>query len=67
MLTVTVNDEEKILDKPLHLQEALDAWGYRGKAYAVAINALFIPRRRYPETLLKDGDKIDILSPLSGG
>ena len=67
MLTVTVNGQEKILDKSLHLHEALNAWDYRGNAYAVAINTTFIPRSRYAETLLKDGDKIDILSPLSGG
>jgi thiamine biosynthesis protein ThiS len=33
----------------------------------VALNASFVPRSRYPDTLLKDGDAIDILTPLSGG
>jgi sulfur carrier protein len=67
MLTVTVNGQEKILEKPLNLNEALTEWGYRSHAFAVAINATFVPRSRYAATLLKDGDAIDVLSPLSGG
>ena len=67
MLKLTVNGQEKILDKSLPLNQALSEWGYRGNAFAVALNATFVPRSRYPETLLKDGDAIDILAPLSGG
>ncbi len=67
MLKFTVNGQEKTLDKSLPLNQALSEWGYRGKAFAVALNATFVPRSRYPETLLKDGDAIDILAPLSGG
>ena len=67
MLKLTVNDQEKILDKPLSLDQALSEWGYHGNAFAVALNATFVPRSRYSEILLKDGDTIDILAPLSGG
>lgn len=67
MLKLTVNGQEKILEKSLSLNQALSEWGYQGTAFAVALNATFIPRGRYPETLLKDGDAIDILAPLSGG
>jgi len=67
MLKLTVNGQEKTLDKPLSLTQALSEWGYRGNAFAVALNASFVPRSRYPDILLKDGDAIDILTPLSGG
>ena len=67
MLKLTVNGQEKTLDKSLPLNQALSEWGYRGNTFAVALNATFVPRSRYPETRLKDGDAIDILAPLSGG
>ena len=67
MLKLIVNGQEKILDKPLSLTQALSEWGYRGNAFAVALNATFLPRSRYTDTLLKDGDALDILIPLSGG
>ncbi|MFO1434291.1 MAG: sulfur carrier protein ThiS [Candidatus Competibacteraceae bacterium] len=67
MLKLTVNGQKKILDKALPLNQALSEWGYHGNTFAVALNTTFVPRSRYPETLLKDGDTIDILAPLSGG
>ena len=67
MLKLTVNGQEKTLDQPLTLNQALREWGYRSNAFAVALNATFVPRSRYSDTQLKDGDALDILTPLSGG
>jgi sulfur carrier protein len=35
--------------------------------FAVAVNGQFIPRSQCMETELKDGDKIELLSPIQGG
>lgn len=68
MLKVKLNDQEKFLEKPTPLQQALADWGYyQGKAFAVALNGAFVARSRYAQTELQDGDVIDILTPLSGG
>lgn len=67
MLTITLNGCERRLDRPRPLDEALEEWGYRGRSFAVAINRSFVPRSQHGETMLADGDSIDIVAPLSGG
>jgi sulfur carrier protein len=67
MLTVILNGEPKRLERSLELNQVLETWGYHGKAFAVAVNGAFVPRSRYPHTVLSDGDKIEVVAPLSGG
>ncbi|WP_233010311.1 sulfur carrier protein ThiS [Rheinheimera faecalis] len=35
--------------------------------FAVALNGRFIAAAQYPDTLLKAGDQLDIVSPIAGG
>lgn len=35
--------------------------------FAVAVNLQFVPNRQYPQTLLHNGDRIDIITPVTGG
>jgi sulfur carrier protein len=35
--------------------------------FAVAINMQFVPSGHYAQTRLQDGDKIDIIRPVTGG
>lgn len=35
--------------------------------FAVAINLQFVPNSQYAQTSLQDGDKIDIIRPVTGG
>lgn len=35
--------------------------------FAAAINMTFVPNARYRETLLHDGDRIDVIAPVTGG
>ena len=36
-------------------------------ASAVAINQEFVPRSHYTETLLQEGDQLELLVPMQGG
>lgn len=67
MLKILLNDQEKLLNQPLSLQDALAEWGYQGQAFAVARNGAFVARSQQATTQLQDGDVIDILKPMSGG
>jgi len=40
---------------------------YEGTHYAVAVNYRVLPRARWNETELRDGDKVEILTPRQGG
>ena len=35
--------------------------------FAVAINAVFVPKSAYAETRLVDGDRIELVIPMQGG
>ena len=50
------------------LQALLLAQGYELQAaFACAINNTFVPRLQWPERLLQSGDRIDIVTPITGG
>lgn len=40
---------------------------YEGGFFAVAVNQNVVPRRDWDQPVLKDGDKIEIVSPRQGG
>jgi sulfur carrier protein len=35
--------------------------------FAAAINLAFVPKNRYDQTLLQEGDQIEIIAPITGG
>jgi sulfur carrier protein len=67
MLHVNCNGQPKILEQSLSLAQALTLWGYLAPGFAVAINAVVIPRSTYATTQLHDGDQIEIVAPFEGG
>ena len=50
------------------LQDLLLARGYSlQSAFACAINRAFVPRPQWPERALQAGDRIDVVTPITGG
>ena len=50
------------------LQALLLAQAYDLKsAFACAINNTFVPRQQWSERVLENGDRIDIVTPITGG
>ena len=50
------------------LQALLEARGFDFKsAFACAINNAFVPRPQWPERALQNGDRIDVVTPITGG
>jgi len=66
MVNVVVNGEPKALRSEA-LPDALRELGYTGKHFAVAIDGVFVPRGRYDEVRLRDGVRLEALSPIQGG
>ena len=67
MIKVSVNGEVKELENNLNVAEMIEALEYKVKGFAVAINTTFVPIAKYDETIIKEGDTIDILAPVQGG
>lgn len=67
MIKVSVNGEVKELDNDLNISEMIEVLEYKVKGFAVAVNMTFVPIAKYNETIIKEGDTIDILAPVQGG
>ena len=67
MIKVSVNGELKELETNLNVGQMIEALKYKVKGFAVAVNTTFVPITKYDETIIKEGDTIDILAPVQGG
>lgn len=67
MITVWHNDVSAQVAEALLLTRFLIDCGYALDVYAVAVNGVFLPKESHATYVLKDQDRIDILSPMQGG
>lgn len=66
-LEISLNGERLETEAPT-LQALLLARGYALQgAMACAINNTFVPRPQWPERELLSGDRIDVVTPITGG
>ncbi len=65
-MRILLNGAERQLTAS-HLDEALDALGYKGAVVATAVNGRFVPALRRANTQLYDGDSLEVLAPMQGG
>jgi len=66
-IKVSVNGEIREIDENLNVKELIEALDYRTKGFAVAVNTTFVAIDSYTEKMIKEGDIIDILTPVQGG
>jgi sulfur carrier protein len=67
MIKVSVNGEIKEIRENLNIHALINELKYTQKGFAVAVNTTFVSIKKYEETIIKDGDTIDILAPVQGG
>ena len=66
-MTVTVNGKPMELPEGLSIDDLLSRLKIRREFTAVAVNREVTQRAHYAETLLSDGDKVEIVHPMGGG
>jgi len=66
-LQFTLNGQAHSAPGPLRLDALLERVGLAERRVAVAINASVIPRSRYAEARIQDGDRIEIIHAVGGG
>lgn len=64
---IKVNGEEKPLEGEMLLSDFLGKEGYQKERIAVELNEKIIPKGRYEETMLYDGDVLEVVSFVGGG
>lgn len=65
-ITVLINNTSFTLHAPAKLVDAVTQFGIQ-PPFAAAVNLQFVPNTRYPQTPLHDGDRIDLIAPVTGG
>lgn len=63
---ITVNGE-KLQANEVKLSALLEEKKYKTERIAVEINGDILPKSQYENTILKDGDKVEIVSFVGGG
>ena len=69
-MKIKVNGEEKNLeigDEKALLSSTLKILGYRQNTVVVEVNDLVINSKKWDEKILKDGDRLEIVSIVGGG
>lgn len=65
-ITLTLNGQPMELPADATLADAAAASGVQ-PPFAAAVNLQFVPRTRYAQTPLQAGDKVELISPVTGG
>jgi thiamine biosynthesis protein ThiS len=67
MIEITVNGNTSKLDEPTNISEFLLLKGFEGRSVAVAVNSIVIRRTSFNNTIINDGDVVEIVRPVGGG
>jgi sulfur carrier protein len=67
VIAITVNGERRQFDGPLNFAELVTRLDLAGKRVAVERNGEIVPRSRYAEERLADGDRLEIVVAVGGG
>jgi sulfur carrier protein len=65
-MRVIVNGEQKEISS-MRVDALLSELEYEGTHFAIALNFDVVPKSRWAETALKNGDEIEIITPRQGG
>ena len=64
---ITVNGKEVTLTGALCVADYLEQNNYQIKRIAVEMNGDILPKYSYSDTMLKDGDRLEVVSFVGGG
>lgn len=64
---ITVNGNEIELSGALSVADYLEQNNYQLKRVAVELNGDILPKYEYSDTMLKDGDRLEVVSFVGGG
>jgi sulfur carrier protein len=67
VIQLSINGEPRGFSAPLDLARLIEALALAGKKIAVERNGEIVPRSRYAETELADGDHLEIVVAVGGG
>lgn len=67
MIAINVNGERREFEAPLNCAELITRLELAGKRVAIERNGEIVPRSRFPDQVLLDGDRLEIVVAVGGG
>ena len=67
MIALTINGERRSFDDPLTVAQLIEVLRLAGKRIALERNGEIVPRGRFAEQALLDGDRLEIVVAVGGG
>ena len=67
MTTLIINGTTRSFDGDLDLNQLLESLSLAGKKLAIEYNGELVPRSRYAECQVADGDRLEIVIAVGGG
>ena len=67
MIQVTVNGAAHRFERPVNVVALLETLQMAGKKVAVERNGEIVPKSRHGETLVENGDRLEIVVAVGGG
>ena len=64
---VLINGESREVDEATTVAALVDSLGLTAPHVAVELNLEVVPRARHSETVLRDGDRLEIVTLVGGG
>ena len=65
-MNITINQQTVELPEHATVADAVAAWQAK-PPFAVAVNTEFVPKSRYATQPLADGDRMEVIAPVTGG
>jgi sulfur carrier protein len=66
-IRVRINGDDQSLPAGLHLETMLRHCGYEPRLVVVEFNGEILPRSRWPDQAVVDGDSLEIVTIVGGG
>jgi sulfur carrier protein len=67
MISLTINGEARHFNDTITMAELVKSLALNGRRFAVERNGSVVPRSRFAEEILVDGDKLEIVIAVGGG
>jgi sulfur carrier protein len=67
MMKITLNGENRSLERPLTISELLLEMGATGKRVAVEVNQEIVPRSEHAQYQIKNDDRVEVVQAIGGG
>jgi sulfur carrier protein len=67
VIQVTLNGAAQRFDGPVNVRQVLEQLAMAGKKVAVERNGEIVPRSAHANTLIADGDQLEIVVAVGGG